>query len=288
MSIKKIVSLSAQNSFLALQDDPMLKNMGRLPTSLNKLQLVRDGYDKVVTGLSPEEQKSLEQRLFLKPNELNGDSNFWNVSEFKAGITIPNAGLELDLSDPKDELKWKLLMAMEIIQTGNLRKASDQFVVIDEEEKSRNFVEQGKKKSKMFALYANWNIKNKRDLLYALGIGVKGLSETKLDELCLNQIELNPNTCLDLVTSDTYSKLVEVQKLRAVSIITYSNPLMQYEFEGELLGESIGSVVKTLSVNGEKVAALIARMREQFKRKAAGDEYLTEDLLEQPAETAKK
>lgn len=112
-----------------------------LPNKAGTLQKVSvlDAYEKVATMQYPNEliteQEFFERQLFKKPGDLsvyNNESQFWK--EFR--VMIPKTGITLDLKDPIDMLKYKVLLACRNHIAPNwesrLMKAGYEFVIIDE------------------------------------------------------------------------------------------------------------------------------------------------------------
>lgn len=99
---------------------------------------ILDAYKKVATADYPDlitEQEFFERKLFLEPGELsiyNQKSRFW--ADFR--VTVPKEGITLDLRDPMDMIKYKVLLANTNTIAPNwearFSKASYEFVLVDE------------------------------------------------------------------------------------------------------------------------------------------------------------
>jgi hypothetical protein len=275
MSIKTLVPIKATNSFLGLQTDPALKNLTRLPEAGTRLGLAEDDYGNVITGIPESERAELEKELGLKSGQLSTSSEFWRTSPaFKAGITIPAEGLTLDLGKAEDKVKWYLMQTYDILQTGAIRKASHEFYVKDEEQELKVSSEKLTKKKFLYGLYVNWNLKDKRDFLYASGVKHLGLSELKIDDLVSTRIEDKTAESYELLKDPRYNKIVMLEKLLTTSVITYSPQLMRYEFQDEALAETKDGLLALLARQDEKTGALVQRIRLVYADRLKSNEYV--------------
>ncbi|NBO98800.1 MAG: hypothetical protein EBU90_01560 [Proteobacteria bacterium] len=275
MSVKHIVPIKAQNSFLSLQTDPMLKSLTRLPEAGSRFSLIEDNYGKIVTGIPEEERKDLEKELGLKDGELSPSSEFWRISPaFKGGIVIPAEGVTWDLKDPNDRIKWYLLQGYDILQTGPIREAKHEFFVKDEEMELKASSEKLTKKKFLYLQFANWDVKAKRDFLFALGIKNLGVSELKMDDIISNKIESQTAQLYELLKDTRYKTIVMVEKLLATAVITYSPQLFRYEFEGEALAESKDKLLAVFANKDEKTGLLVQRLKDVYLERIKSNEYV--------------
>jgi hypothetical protein len=130
---------------------PTSKRSYDLPNKAGTLQKVSvlDAYEKVKTPDYSDlitEQEFFERKLFKKPGELsiyNAESTFWR--DFR--VMMGREGLTLDLKDPIDMLKYKVLLANKntIAPSWDDRfgKGSYEFAVIDESVVIQTEKEQG-------------------------------------------------------------------------------------------------------------------------------------------------
>lgn len=238
-------------------NDPFMYNNVKksydLPNKAGTLtkKSVLDAYNKVQTRDYPDlvtEQEFFERKLFLVPGELsiyNQNSRFW--ADFR--VTIPKEGTTLDLRDPMDMLKYKVLLANTntIAPSWEARgaKGSYEFVLIDESivvelEKERGDIED---KASIEYLKIKDNMSKLSDILRLKGFKVP--ADTKLNFL-QNEVRKmskeNPKEFIMIVTDPMLE--FKVMLRNAVRVKALEMPRAgQYALPG---GQLIGSEQETI------------------------------------------
>jgi len=117
---------------------------GKLPDSIDTFTVLRNDTGRYSLDLNEAEKNFLIEELQLEPNDLNvNDRNNEYLKNIK--IDMPKAGLSLDLSDPYDFLRDKVLTSYNNIIAPNSKsiknKKSYRYVRLHEEEETVEYLE---------------------------------------------------------------------------------------------------------------------------------------------------
>ncbi len=212
-------------------NDPFMYNSSKrsydLPNRQNTTQKVSilDAYEKVKTADYSDlitEQEFFERKLFKKPGELsiyNTESTFWK--EFRVYVT--REGVTLDLKDPIDMLKYKLLLANKntIAPSWEERfnKGSYEFVLLDESVVMQTEKEQGEleDKANLEFLKIKDNIAKLADILRLRGFKVPDNSRPEFTVQEVRKIvKANPEQFLSTILDPLFeSKVLLRNAMRA-------------------------------------------------------------------------
>jgi hypothetical protein len=145
-------------------------------------QLPTNAYDRLVPVLTEDEQRFFEDKMGLPKGDLafnNKDKGFWR--EFK--VTLDKKGKTLDLSDPEDNLAYKVLRVCNAV--ANSKEAINVlqhtfYIQTDEEEQDNNtkLADRYEEASRLFNIVGKSN-KKMGNVLRVLGKAVPVEANTK-------------------------------------------------------------------------------------------------------------
>ena len=205
-----------------------------------------------VNVLTNQEKNFLEYALGLQPNALSvykSENNFWDDSN-PSGINKVSLSKQdnyFDLKDPKDYIKYKILLANKNSIAPSLQelqdrpKATYRFVIIRESEENR-VAKQGLNTT--MACYKEfgkieedkWKLRTIVELITGRGIA----DSTKLDQLQVKINELiqsDAKTFLRTVTDEFLNTKVLIKKAINCNVISNRNNLLYYTKDGSPLCE---------------------------------------------------
>lgn len=144
------------------------------------LCLPLDKTGRFVKIITDEEQKFFEEVLNLEPNTLsiyNKASNYWSQTNFY--VVLDKEGITLDLRDPIDNLKWRVLKANPTVAPSweeRFDSGEYAWALVDSNYESEETASNFKRKTKAYALLAKiTNSKDKmRDVLRIYGKRTSG------------------------------------------------------------------------------------------------------------------
>lgn len=140
----------------------------------------RSGYN---TGLTEKEESELEKALLLKPETLSKFSDYWQ----NYVVWLFDKPLQLDLSQPKDFLDYKLCIASKKVcpspnERDNYPKAM--YIVIDKESEAVRENVKVKEEKKAMKKFADLSIPKMKQILKVMG----RRSDTHKDEVVENNL----------------------------------------------------------------------------------------------------
>lgn len=171
--------------------------------------------------LTKEEKTFLEDYMSMEPNALsvhNRHNNFWDSFTVEVG----KQGIVLDLSDPMNYIKYKVLLANNTLIAPSLDELRERpqetyrFVLVSESEVSSITSNKVSTKSKCWKEYGK--VENNKDVLIAILESVSGRSVDPksglefLQEKVTDYIEKDPKTFLNIISDPLLSVKVLIKK----------------------------------------------------------------------------
>lgn len=205
-----------------------------------------------VNVLTKQEKDFLEYTLGLEPNALSvhkTENNFWDDSNFNGinKVRLSKQDNYFDLRDPKDYIRFKILLANKNAICPSLQelqdrpKATYRFVVVRESEENK-VAKQGM--STVMACYKEYgkieDDKWKLRTLIELITGRVIADATKLDQLQVKINELiqsDSKTFLRTITDEYFNTKVLIKKAINNNLISNRNNLLYYTKDGSPLCE---------------------------------------------------
>lgn len=177
--------------------------------------------------LTPDEQKCLENVLGLKEGDLNvykKENNFWDDSNENGinHVVLTKQDNYLDLSNPEDYIKYKILLANKstiapsLSVLNNSPKVTYQFVIVSENAETNTAATKLNTKTQAFA-----ELKKIQDDIDRLRTVIATLEKrvvaptTKigfLQDKIVDLVDSNPRAFLDIVTDKYFDTKVTLQK----------------------------------------------------------------------------
>lgn len=197
-----------------------------------------------VNVLTDSEMAYLEHLMHLEPGSLsiyNRTNNFWDDSnEHGFGtVTLHKQNNYLDLSDPIDYIKYKVLLMNKDYICPSLQeledrpKATYQFVIISENAETQMNLSKNDAKRQGYIQYGK--ISEDSDVLRTILEILTGRpisNMTKLDFLqakVMDEIEKDPRRFLSIIKDELLSAKVLLKKALEAGLITRRNDLYYYE-----------------------------------------------------------
>lgn len=194
--------------------------------------------------LTDSEMTYLEHIMRLEPGALsiyNKVNNFWDDSNEQGvgSVTLHKQNNYLDLSDPIDFIKYKVLLANKDYICPSLQeledrpKATYQFVIVNENAETQMNLSKNDAKRQSYIQYGK--ISEDSDTLRTILEIITGRpvgSMTKLDFLqakTMDEIEKDPRRFLTLIKDELLPAKVLIKKSVEAGIITRRNDLYYYE-----------------------------------------------------------
>ena len=194
--------------------------------------------------LTDSEMAYLEHIMRLEPGALsiyNKINNFWDDSNEQGvgSVTLHKQNNYLDLSDPIDYIKYKVLLANKDYICPSLQeledrpKATYQFVIVNENAETQMNLSKNDAKRQSYIQYGK--ISEDSDTLRTIIEIITGRpvgSMTKLDFLqakTMDEIEKDPRRFLSLIKDELLPAKVLIKKSVESGIITRRNDLYYYE-----------------------------------------------------------
>jgi hypothetical protein len=194
--------------------------------------------------LTDSEMAYLEHIMRLEPGALsiyNKVNNFWDDSNEQGvgAVTLHKQNNYLDLSDPIDYIKYKVLLANKDYICPSLQeledrpKATYQFVIVNENAETQMNLSKNDAKRQSYIQYGK--LSEDSDTLRTILEIITGRpvgSMTKLDFLqakTMDEIEKDPRRFLSLIKDELLPAKVLIKKSVEAGIVTRRNDLYYYE-----------------------------------------------------------
>jgi hypothetical protein len=194
--------------------------------------------------LTDSEMAYLEHIMRLEPGALsiyNKHNNFWDDSNEQGvgSVTLHKQNNYLDLSDPIDYIKYKVLLANKDYICPSLQeledrpKATYQFVIVNENAETQMNLSKNDAKRQSYIQYGK--LSEDSDTLRTILEIITGRpvgSMTKLDFLqakTMDEIEKDPRRFLTIIKDELLPAKVLIKKSVEAGIVTRRNDLYYYE-----------------------------------------------------------
>jgi hypothetical protein len=233
------------NSTLEIRVNDKKKEVKVFSRSRQRIGAAQDLKSKMVravTGLSTEEQREFEKKLYLAEETLIPTSKYW----YTWGVYITELGTFLDTEYPEDELAIKVLLARGDVASSSIEAAADkvkyQYVLKSEETEAIKKTEDRDIKIKAFLLYDGMNSEQMREFLITIGENPINMSDKIVRERVGDLAEREPKKFLSMA-DHPYKKEIHfinelvnhaVLKRHNKQILTIDNHVIAYN-EAEMI-----------------------------------------------------
>lgn len=156
---------------------------------------------------------------------LKTEDNFWKIDK-RSRVTITKAGMTLNLAEPIDMLKYLILLSdvsrISPSYEQSTKKATYEFMIVNENKLISKRVETGKIKAKAYAKFAEITSSETKMVGFIKSIGrIVPVNRTEdwLESEILNVLENSAEGFLKIVEDPTYDKKIFVQNSIEVGAI---------------------------------------------------------------------
>lgn len=199
--------------------------------------LTRTG--RVYTGLSKEDEQRLGEKLRM---DLSVTSPFWTTFHIK----LSSKDLLLDLEDAYDELRYIFLKSHKRVANGlNDRKATANFVIINEESEAREANVRNKIKRQAIKELDKMTISDMRKCLRILGNKADEMSSEVVEQKINDFVENDPSSFIEKWVNNT-RKETEFLIQEAVSKNVIRRNKSVYKYGTDTIGHSLEETVDYL------------------------------------------
>lgn len=208
---------------------------------------------KLKNILSEEEQEFFEKKLFYKPGDLSiykKEDNFWH----KFRIDIDKNGITLDLNDPIDNLRYRVLQACPSIAPSWDRKFASgeyKFALVDSDVEVEDRVKSKDKKKKAYKFLGS--IENNTDKMYDF-LRVFGRKPAKNSSKDFLQSEIDkliedPNSLeilVSLIDDKNYEIKIFVENALSARALVKSGKTSYSLPGGDIIGNTLTDTIEYL------------------------------------------
>ena len=121
------------------------------------------------TGLTEEDERRLENKMNMSPGTLSRyNVDYWTMFR----VDVPSDGIQLNLANPEDELKYLVLKAHQRVANSEMERFDTPFaeyVMTSKEQEARVENKKSKLKRKAYKVFSNMNTTEMRDVLKVIG-----------------------------------------------------------------------------------------------------------------------
>lgn len=209
---------------------------------------------RVYTGLSKENEERLGGKLRM---DLSPASKFWDTFHIK----MTDKDMILDTEDPYDELKYHFLKSHKRVANGlSDRKATANYVIINEVEEAKELNKYNKQKRKAFKEFDKLSFDDMRKCLRLYGHKSDSLDNEIVEQKLGDLVEADPTKFL-LKWVDNDSRETEFLIGEAVAKNVVRKNKNVYKYGTETLGHNIEEAIDFLN-NAEHQDIRLAIMNE--------------------------
>ena len=188
------------------------------------------------TGLTREDELRLGEKLRM---DLSATSVFWIPFTIKLGVK----DLILDLEDPYDELRYLFLKGHKRVANGLAdRKATANYVIINEESEARETNVRNKVKRQAIKEFDKMTVSDMRKCLRILGHKAEEMSAEVVEQKLSEAVENDPSIFLDKWVNNT-RKETEFLIQEAVSKNVLRKNKNVYKYGTDIIGHTLEEVV---------------------------------------------
>lgn len=224
----------------------------------------RSGY---ITGLTKEEEKELEEAIFLAPGTLSRFSEYWQ----DYAVFLTEKGLMLDTESPKDLIDYKLLLMSEKVANSvneQVHFPKARYVIYDILEDAKKENEFNKIKKKAFAEFNKLSIPEMKNILKLFGNSVDNSTDEIVENTLMNIVETKPSEFLKTANVEDFSIRLLIEELLHKNILRKVGT--RYEYGQDVLGHTLDKAIEFLKdpLNQELVIVLKENLeaRKKFKK----------------------
>lgn len=227
---------------------------------------------------STEEKEFFEKELDIDLNPYKKENNFWSTFrvKFQKDPTSMHTGVELDLSDPVDNLRWRVLnFCPEVAPSWDerLSRPTYRFALVDESYEENKASQDMDEIEEMFSFYGE--IKNSllkmRNFLDVYFMETRQLKEAPLDadksflqKEIKNAMDEDKKSFLRVIQDEDYEmKLFIVKCIRAGAI--EKKGVNRYDVVGDVAGYKLPQLVNYLKKLKETTDDVYLRLEAQTR-----------------------
>lgn len=187
-------------------------------------ELSKNGFK---TGLTAEEEKHYEEKLGLKPGELNKHSKWWgDVFNVEYALRLNNTkSTKLILEDTINQLRYKTLQASSKVANSEIDKKEPfvDFYIVDEEAKAKSESEIFDYEWEAMELILKLSPEEKRSSLRLFGKkGVDALSELMLKSELTKELKKDPKAFCEVLKDKALKTRMLIEELIEYKIVIRS------------------------------------------------------------------
>ena len=231
------------------------------------------------TGLDSDTERRLEKELFLEKGALSSAlkpdgtpvSPYWSTYS----LEVPEKGLELNPSNPAEELAIRLLKVSSLVCGKAQKSPKAIFELYNEEEQAKNSNRIRKERSNAYAYYASMSNGEKVDFCISKGMNVENTKPEIIDDLVGRELEKSFIAFNQWVESDLYKKRVQLQRYVHAGIIRRKQN--RYVYRDIQIGIDDASAIAFLEkVNNQRLKEAVIQEYEMVTTQKSIDNDLME------------
>lgn len=201
---------------------------------------LNDAGSGVVTGLSRELQKELEEELKMAPGGLAPNAEFW--IEYR--IVMTDRAIEIDTDSPKGKLDYAFLKAHKRV-SNSVNDTSEwplaEYVIYDLEEDAKKENVKTKTIKNAYLKFSKLTVTEMKDVLKLLGRRTNDVSSEHIENELSKVIQERPADFLDIIEDKHFKTKVLVEDL--IRIKALKKVGSHYLFGDEPIGHDLESTI---------------------------------------------
>ena len=209
------------------------------------------------TGLTPEDEKELEEALGYKEGTLSKTSEFWHTYSIKIGAD----GKKLNTNNPYDKLIYMVLKSHKRVANGFDTLTPDKdFVLVNQELEAISKNKANRRKREAIVEYSKLTPDQMRKCLKILGINADNSSSEVVESTLYEVIENRPDEFF-LKWVDNNNKDIEYMIKQAISKNILRKNKSIYYYGTDIIGASLDDTIayfKDKNNNDIKLAVMSA------------------------------
>lgn len=211
---------------------------------------------RLYTGLEPEDEKRLGEKLRM---DLAPTSSFWLTFHIKMGAK----DMELDTSDPYDELRYIFLKGHKRVANGlSDRKATANFVIVNELEEAKEANKLSQTKRKALRELDKMSVTDMRKCLRLFGMQADDMNSDLVEQRLTDLIDNDPDKfIMKWVENETKDIEFIIEEAIAKNVIRKSKNI--YRYGTDIIGHGIDSTIEFLEspTNSDIRAAVVNEIK---------------------------
>lgn len=200
---------------------------------------------RIYTGLSVEDEKRLGEILRI---DLSPVSVFWKTFQIK----MTSKDLILDTEDPYEELKYLFLKSHKRVANGMAdKKATANYVIINEVEEAKELNKYNKQKRKAFKEFDKLSVGDMRKCLRLYGYNAEEMDNELAEQKLSTLVDEDPHRFLmKWVENDTKEIEFLIETAIAKNVVRKNKNI--YKYGTEVLGTNLEAAVDFLNNNANQ------------------------------------